>query len=69
MDEILIRPSYKTDPNHIKGMQVAIDVSTGKIIKRNFDNVYSKLTPEQQQNSRRLSYDEVDWQLAGYDKN
>ena len=67
MDKIIIRPMYKTDPKYIKGMNVAILESTAEIIKRHFDNVGQHI-PQQYSNIpvEILSYDDIDWELAGY---
>jgi transcriptional accessory protein Tex/SPT6 len=69
MSRIIIRPMYKTDPGYIKGMEVAIDEDTGKIIRRHFDNVSSKLKDEEKKDKVivLLNVHEIDWVLAGYE--
>jgi hypothetical protein len=66
-DRIIIRPMYKTDLEYIKGMKVAILKSTGEIIKRHFDNVGQHI-PKQYSTIpiETLSYDDINWELAGY---
>ena len=66
-ERIIIRPMYRTDPKYIKGMEAAILESTGEIIKRNFDNVLIHI-PKSYEGLPVyvLTYDEVDWELAGY---
>ena len=58
---------YKTDLEYIKGMKVAILKSTGEIIKRHFDNV-GQYIPKQYSTIpiKTLSYDDINWELAGY---
>ncbi len=67
MDRIIIRPMYSTDPNFRKGMKVAIVESTGEIIKKHYDNVGIHI-PKKYEDLPHvlLTYDEVDWKLAGY---
>lgn len=67
MDRIIIRPMYSTDKNFKKGMKIAILESTGKEIKRHYDNV-GQFLPSEYKNIPcvSLTYDEIDWKLAGY---
>lgn len=67
MDRIIIRPMYTTDSNFRKGMKVAILESTGKIIKKHYDNVGIYIPKEYKDIPHvMLGYYEVDWKLAGY---
>lgn len=63
--EIIIRPMYNTDENYVKGMYVAI--LDGKIIARHTKVSYINI-PEKYKGlpERILTYDEIDWDSAGY---
>lgn len=55
---------YKTDPGYRKGMNVAIEESTGEILKKHYDNVFVRLTEKQR--DRAVILKDVDWEKAGY---
>jgi hypothetical protein len=67
MERIIIRPMYSTDADFKKGMKIAILESTGKEIKRHYDNVAQFIPLEYKTiPCVSLTYDEIDWKLAGY---
>lgn len=65
-DCVISRPMYTTDPNYRKGMQAIF--YKDELIRRHYDN---PKVPESHTHLPfiLLQYHDIDWVLAGYEKN